>query len=99
MQGPVIFKAEMFHFLPGLLGCQTSKMNFVQGSDQARSVAADVAMKINRPKAFVGQQTENLTHMRFRRGDRRRVDRLRNYFHSIFLRLFFFEPVKERKEL
>ena len=63
MQRPATFKAKMFHFSPSVLRRQTFEVDFVKSGDQAGSVAADAAVKINGPKAFIGKQTERLAHV------------------------------------
>ena len=64
-QRPCVFKAEVLHLLPGVGWREFAEIDLVQRSDQAGSVSANIAMKINRLITGIMEDLQDPIHVLF----------------------------------
>lgn len=90
---PIIPEAKTLHGFPGILRWKLTELNFIQRGDQTGPVPADITMKVDRTKSFIGQNAKDVIDTFFRRGDRRCVDGCRDHNHAVGFRLVLLQAV------
>ena len=98
-EGPAFFEAEALHLITGSFGRHAEKINFIKRGDEGGTVAPYGAMKVDGPKALVGQKAENLTDVFFRRRESRRAHRDGNDEYAMLPCPVDLKTIEQGKEL